>query len=174
MSQRWSRKASSFRYHEVRHLLTALSGRRWHRCCVGDGASYRRVTRRAPGGRRACSVRHWVRRDLNHTKDIPFAVAMMEGLWLLVLIGAVCHARAGDWLCFSACMRLRARHSRARRVSDQRCGGRSRCSCAGRPERAPAPDAFLCCTLSGSAHCVLHPRLFDHGCGLALGCVSAA
>ena len=73
--------------YEVRHLLTALWG--------AGGIAAVWATARAIAGSRAgllaavalavCGT--WYGAIFNHTKDIPFAVAMMGGLWLLVLIG---------------------------------------------------------------------------------------
>ncbi len=73
--------------YEIRHLLTALWG------AGGIAAAW--ATARAIAGSRAgllaavalavCGT--WYGAIFNHTKDIPFAVAMMGGLWLLVLIG---------------------------------------------------------------------------------------
>ena len=73
--------------YEVRHLLTALTG-------IGGIAAIW-ATARAIAGPRAgllaaaalavCGT--WYGAMFNHTKDIPFAAAMMGGLYLLVLIG---------------------------------------------------------------------------------------
>ncbi len=73
--------------YEVRHLLTAL-------CGVGGLAAVW-ATARAIAGSRAgllaalslavCGT--WYGAMFNHTKDIPFAAAVMGALWLLVLIG---------------------------------------------------------------------------------------
>ena len=73
--------------YEVRHLLTAL-------CGVGGLAAVW-ATARAIAGPRAgllaaaalavCGT--WYGAMFNHTKDIPFAAAVMAALWLLVLIG---------------------------------------------------------------------------------------
>lgn len=73
--------------YEVRHLLTALTG------LGGIAAIW--ATARAIAGSRAgllaaaalavCGT--WYGAMFNHTKDIPFAAAMMGGLYLLVLIG---------------------------------------------------------------------------------------
>ena len=73
--------------YEVRHVLTAL-------CGVGGLAAVW-ATARAIAGSRAgllaaaalsvCGT--WYGAMFNHTKDIPFAAAMMGALWLLVLIG---------------------------------------------------------------------------------------
>ncbi len=73
--------------YQVRHLLTALSG-------VGGIAAVW-ATARAIAGPRAgflaatalavCGT--WYGTMFNHTKDIPFASAVMGGLWLLLLIG---------------------------------------------------------------------------------------
>ena len=73
--------------YEVRHLLTALWG-------VGGIAAVWATARTIAGSRAGflaavalavCGT--WYGAIFNHTKDIPFAVAMMGGLWLLVLIG---------------------------------------------------------------------------------------
>jgi hypothetical protein len=73
--------------YEVRHLLTALTG-------IGGIAAIW-ATARAIAGPRAgflaavaiavCGT--WYGAMFNHTKDIPFAAAMMGGLYLLLLIG---------------------------------------------------------------------------------------
>jgi hypothetical protein len=73
--------------YEVRHLLTAL--------CGAGGIAAVWVTARTIAGSRAgllaaaalavCGT--WYGAMFNHTKDIPFAAAMMGGLYLLVLIG---------------------------------------------------------------------------------------
>jgi Dolichyl-phosphate-mannose-protein mannosyltransferase len=73
--------------YEVRHLLSALTG-------VGGIAAVW-ATARAIGGQRAgllasaalaaCGI--WYGAMFNHTKDIPFAAAMMAATYLLVLIG---------------------------------------------------------------------------------------
>ncbi len=80
-------KLLPFDIYEVRHLLTALWG--------AGGIAAVWATARAIAGSRAgllaavalavCGT--WYGAIFNHTKDIPFAVAMMGGLWLLVLIG---------------------------------------------------------------------------------------
>jgi hypothetical protein len=73
--------------YEVRHLLTAL-------CGVGGLAAVWATTRAIAGSRAGllaalslavCGT--WYGAMFNHTKDIPFASAVMGALWLLVLIG---------------------------------------------------------------------------------------
>jgi hypothetical protein len=73
--------------YEVRHLLTAL-------CGVGGLAAVWATTRSIAGSRAGllaalslavCGT--WYGAMFNHTKDIPFAAAVMGALWLLVLIG---------------------------------------------------------------------------------------
>ena len=73
--------------YEVRHLLTAL-------CGVGGLAAVWATTRAIAGSRAGllaalslavCGT--WYGAMFNHTKDIPFAAAVMGALWLLVLIG---------------------------------------------------------------------------------------
>ncbi len=73
--------------YEVRHLLTAL-------CGVGGIAAVWATARTIAGSRAGllaaaalavCGT--WYGAMFNHTKDIPFAAAMMGGLYLLVLIG---------------------------------------------------------------------------------------
>jgi len=73
--------------YAVRHLLSALTG------VVGIGAVW--ATARTIGGSRAgvlaatalAACGTWYGAMFNHTKDIPFAAAMMAALYLLVLIG---------------------------------------------------------------------------------------
>ncbi len=73
--------------YEVRHLLTALTG-------IGGIAAIWATARTIAGPRAGllaaaalavCGT--WYGAMFNHTKDIPFAAAMMGGLYLLVLIG---------------------------------------------------------------------------------------
>jgi len=73
--------------YEVRHLLTALTG-------IGGIAAIWAAARAIAGPRAGllaasalavCGT--WYGAMFNHTKDIPFAAAMMGGLYLLVLIG---------------------------------------------------------------------------------------
>ncbi len=73
--------------YEVRHVLTAL-------CGVGGLAAVWATARTIAGSRAgllaalALSVcGTWYGAMFNHTKDIPFAAAVMGALWLLVLIG---------------------------------------------------------------------------------------
>lgn len=73
--------------YAVRHLLAALTG------VAGIAAVW--ATARAIGGSRAgllaaaalAACGTWYGAMFNHTKDIPFAAAMMGALYLLVLIG---------------------------------------------------------------------------------------
>ena len=73
--------------YEVRHLVTALTG-------IGGIAAVWAAARAIAGPRAGllaavalavCGT--WYGAMFNHTKDIPFAAAMMGGLYLLVLIG---------------------------------------------------------------------------------------
>ena len=89
--------------YDVRHLLSALTG-------VGGIAAVW-ATARTIGGPRAgllaaaaialCGT--WYGAMFNHTKDIPFAAAMMAATYFLVRSGGNCRSRAGVWSHRSAC-----------------------------------------------------------------------
>ena len=104
--------------YDVRHSAAALTG-------VGGIAAVW-ATARAIGGPRAgllaaaaialCGT--WYGAMFNHTKDIPFAAAMMGALFLLLRIGReLPQPRWRLVVLFGVLLRLRTRHSRARRVS---------------------------------------------------------
>jgi len=83
----WLEKIVPFDPYAVRHLLSALIG------VGGIGAAW--ATARTIGGPRAgvlaaltlaaCGI--WYGAMFNHTKDIPFAAAMMGGVYVLVRLG---------------------------------------------------------------------------------------